>query len=71
MESVGGRRCGRVVVLCERVAHVALELGDGEEQFKLVVGVGQVLLKQGVREASNEAPLIILHHVVEVVLEKL
>ena len=60
-----------VVVLRERVSHVPLKLDNCEVQFKLVVAAWQVLLKERVRETANEAALIILHHLREVVLQEL
>ena len=60
-----------IIILGERVAHIALKLDNCEVQFKLAVAVRQILLKERVGETADKAPLVILHYFIEVVFEEL
>ena len=60
-----------IVVLCQRVAHVSLELRNREVQFKLAILSTYERLEDGIRETANEATLVVLDYLVVVVLEEL
>lgn len=60
-----------VVVLSQRVAHVAFKLRDREEKLELIAAAWHVDVEKSVDKASNETPFVVLDHLVVVIFEEL
>ena len=59
-----------IVILSQGVTHVALELRNREVQFKLAIFSADKCFEDCIRETADKTALIILHHLVEVVLQE-
>jgi len=60
----------RIIVLCKGVAHIAIEFGNREVQFKLGVPI-EVRVEQIAGKTADKTPFVVLDDLIVVILQEL